>query len=113
MNKSPQLDDEILQTLRDVLEADFPQLIETFVRDSANHLERIEQALEAQDSDTVRRAAHSFKGSASNVGAQQLATLCQAVEDGGRAARLDEVPERLEAVRNEREAVIPLLQGYI
>lgn len=74
------LDSETLNTLKQVMEDDFGLLIETFKQDSADRLKKLYEVIQGTDADLIRRAAHSFKGSSSNIGAQQLSTMCATLE---------------------------------
>nr|WP_194718610.1 Hpt domain-containing protein [Pseudomonas typographi] len=60
------------------MEGEYLLLLDTFLEDSAARLAHLRQAREAQD---LGQAAHSFKGSSSNMGAWQLAQLCQELEE--------------------------------
>ncbi len=80
MSVEPQLDNDILSTLRDVMGDDFPLLLDTFVRDSRERLQSLGACVQAGDSDGLRRGAHSFKGSSSNIGAVRLAEACRVME---------------------------------
>ncbi len=82
MNANQHLDYDALNALKDVMEDDFGFLIQTFLQDSSNRLASFNALLSSEpfDSDAIRRTAHSFKGSCSNLGALHLATLCSAVE---------------------------------
>ncbi|TGG95972.1 Hpt domain-containing protein [Natronospirillum operosum] len=73
------LDAAVLAELQLIMGDDFALLLQTFSDDSVQRL----QALEAtrEDVDALRRAAHSFKGSASNVGAVALARSCLELEN--------------------------------
>ena len=55
-------------------------------------------ALEVKDTDGLAGAAHSLKGSCSNLGASGLRDLCQQIENHGRSGSLDEVFKLLESV---------------
>jgi two-component system sensor histidine kinase/response regulator len=43
----------------------------------------LHQALVAGDSDTLKKVAHSLKGSAGNVGAEDVSQLCRQIEEAG------------------------------
>jgi HPt (histidine-containing phosphotransfer) domain-containing protein len=51
-------------------------LIGSFVQDTADRLERLESAANANELGGVRREAHSVKGSSRQMGAQHVADLC-------------------------------------
>lgn len=95
------LDREILQTLQEVMEGQFPELINTFVNDSEERIRNLQKALATRDQETVRRQAHSFKGSCNNLGAVRLAELCQVMEDGGREGKLDGLEHELVNIQQE------------
>lgn len=97
------LDAHLLQELKMVMGADFPLLLDTFERDSRQRLLHVQQACDQADFEGLRHTAHSFKGSSGNLGAQQLANLCQTIETAAREqdlaavqAALAPLPEALE-----------------
>lgn len=59
------IDHKVLSDLREVMEDGYPQLLETFLEDSER---RLSQLHEAKDAAELGLAAHSFKGSSSNMG---------------------------------------------
>ena len=75
------LDDEALRELEVVMGDDFAKLLQTFASDSVVRIAAIQQAAAAADSEALRCAAHSFKGSSGNMGACQLSELCRQIED--------------------------------
>ena len=80
MNVTQHLDYDALNSLKDVMEDEFGFLIETFIQDSNDRLEKLHSLIGGNDQDAIRRASHSFKGSCSNLGALRLANLCAAIE---------------------------------
>lgn len=95
------LDTAVLETLRDVMEDEYSLLLETFLADSEERLRLlIENTLDA-DAQAMRLAAHSFKGSCSNMGAVLLASLCKELEELARRERLDDVAPLLEQIQRE------------
>ena len=113
MNSVNHLDRGVLDTLQEVMEDDFPVLIETFLKDSAERISSLQRALATVDSDAVRRAAHSFKGRCSNLGVLRLAELCQEVEDRGRAGELAGLERQLVDIQQEFSQVKTLLQALV
>ncbi|HWV11452.1 MULTISPECIES: Hpt domain-containing protein [unclassified Pseudomonas] len=95
------LDSTVLASLQDVMEAEYPVLLDTFLADSEERLRLLHVAADAGDAQALRLAAHSFKGSCSNMGAPMLAGLCKQLEEFGRREQLDEVPELIEQVERE------------
>ncbi|WP_119394995.1 Hpt domain-containing protein [Salinibius halmophilus] len=78
------LDQALLDELKLVLEDEFVDLISAFIDDSNERMKLIRQQFEQQDWTQLSRTAHSFKGSAGNIGAQVLADMCMALEDNAR-----------------------------
>ncbi|VVN96111.1 hypothetical protein PS718_02281 [Pseudomonas fluorescens] len=72
-----QVDREVLDTLREVMEGNYPDLLDTFLSDSEIRLRDLQKTADAK---VLSEVAHSFKGSASNMGAVRLAALCQELE---------------------------------
>lgn len=95
------LDGAVLAVLQDVMEDEYPLLLQTFLSDSQARLSDLERALEARDGEAVRQAAHTFKGSCSNMGAQLMADLCKQLEVQGKAGNLEVVPGLIEQLRRE------------
>lgn len=80
MNVTHHLDYDALNSLKDIMEDEFGFLIDTFIQDSSDRLEKLHALIGSEDVDGIRRASHSFKGSCSNLGALHLAHLCAVVE---------------------------------
>lgn len=95
------LDDSVLNTLRDVMEDEYPTLLEVFLKDSDERIYALHQWVTPRDGSrdslqpilsdpldlkTLGMTAHSFKGSSSNMGAVQLADLCRQLEELARSA---------------------------
>ena len=74
------LDNELLAELKEIMEDDFGELLETFLTESAKQMNAVSTSLLAGESDQLRRAAHSLKGSCGNIGASQLQAHCAELE---------------------------------
>jgi len=83
------LDDEILDPtvingLRELRQPGEPdplaEVAELFIGDTPPRLQQIETALKNRDFQNLAALAHSLKGSASNLGAKQMANLCLKLE---------------------------------
>ena len=72
------IDHKVLSDLQEVMEDGYLQLLETFLEDSEK---RLDQLHGAKDAGELGLAAHSFKGSSSNMGAVGLADLCSQLEE--------------------------------
>jgi PAS domain S-box-containing protein len=77
------------------------ELIDIFLSEVPKRLESIEQALQSGDAEGVQAAAHTLKGMAGNLGADQLTQLSSLLEQAGINGELDECAELFEEVRVE------------
>lgn len=105
------LDYDTLKTLKQVMEGDFGLLIETFKQDSNERLKKLHDVIQGSDADLIRRAAHSFKGSSSNIGAPQLSALCAALEKKALAGNLKDLEKDLQQIEQEFFLVQSLLDS--
>lgn len=105
------LDGAVLAVLQDVMEDEYPLLVQTFLDDSLTRLGELGRALLTRDPEAVRQAAHTFKGSCSNMGAGLMAELCKQLEQHGRAGKLDEMSALLEQLQHEFDIVRILLES--
>lgn len=105
------LDQNVLASLLDVMGEEYPVLLDTFLVDSEERQRHIHEAMAAADAQALRLAAHSFKGSCSNMGAPMLAGLCKQLEEAARRERLDEAPTLVEQIGREFAIVRILLKS--
>jgi HPt (histidine-containing phosphotransfer) domain-containing protein len=90
------LDDDVLSTLQSIMEDQYPVLLDTFLQDSEKLLVRLHAARSVQ---ALGEAAHTLKGSSSNMGAQALADLCRQLEERAQQLPLrglDDLVNRIE-----------------
>jgi HPt (histidine-containing phosphotransfer) domain-containing protein len=80
------LDARTLRQLKDLGGDDDPDFLPSVLRSFLEHLgvaiADLEAAVARQDAASLKRVAHSLKGSAGNVGAKTLAARCADVERG-------------------------------
>lgn len=107
------LDSQLVLELKQLLGDDFPDLVETFLKDSALRIEELELTIESTVAEDVRYAAHSFKGSSLNLGALRLSELCRHLEDMALQGRLYRSNECLERIKVEYSQVADELQAYL
>jgi HPt (histidine-containing phosphotransfer) domain-containing protein len=77
-------------------------IVDIFLEDASTGIRTARRLLANGDADALERAAHTLKGSCTNIGAQQLANVFADIEDRAEEGRLDGLEERIE------EAVIQL-----
>jgi HPt (histidine-containing phosphotransfer) domain-containing protein len=97
----------VLSNLQDVMEGEYPTLIDTFLSDSEQRLEQLHHALSTQapSVDELTMAAHSFKGSSGNMGALRLAELCGQLEERTQRRELADAEEWVHKIEREFAAV--------
>lgn len=98
---SDHLDPAVLANLQDVMGEEYPVLLDTFLADSDERLRLIRQAAANSDAQGLWQAAHSFKGSCSNMGAPLLAELCRSLEEAGRREQLEALDVQVEQLERE------------
>jgi len=78
------LDQHALDAIRDMESPDMPdvleQIVEVYLEHGQNQVNSLAEAIEASDIETQNRIAHNLKSSSANLGAHDLAALCQTLE---------------------------------
>ena len=102
---------ESLRSLREPGEADpVAELAALFMKDTPPRLEAIKAAVLASNATALRESAHSLKGTASNLGARRLASLCAKVETLAKAGDVAEAAQCLPQVADEYQQVCFVLE---
>ena len=96
------LDQTVLSALQDVMEDEFPMLLDIFLADSDQRLHQLHRAVGAQDLILV---AHTFKGSSSNMGAIRLAQLCGQLEERAHKRQLAGIETLVSEIDREYQQV--------
>ena len=74
----------ILNELKELMEDDFADLVNTYLSDAPQYLLQIHDAIKSSDSEVLRAAAHTLKSSSANMGALPLSALAKSLEMLGR-----------------------------
>ena len=83
-----------LQNLRDLGGAEFlAEVVDVFLADAPALIASLRSSLERQDTEELRRAAHTLKSNGSTLGATAFAELCRTVEQRAKDGRLDGVSQ--------------------
>jgi len=88
-------------------------VIGAYLLDAPVRLAQLRSAAEAGDYLTLRKAAHAMKSSSANVGAEQLAALCKALETIGREDTVDGAECLLDEVESQIPRVLAALQNTL
>jgi HPt (histidine-containing phosphotransfer) domain-containing protein len=109
------IDATVLAGLRGLQQPGTPdllgRLIELFLDDAAPRLASLAQAVAQGDARALERQAHTLKGSSANIGARQLARLCEDLEMLGRSGELGRAPGVLTQLEAEFDRVRAALRA--
>ena len=86
--------------------------ISNFIRNAPATLAELEAAHRRGDVDEVAALAHRLKGSAWNLGALRVGSLCERLENEARAHELVEVDAQLDGVRSAYDDAARALRAY-
>jgi HPt (histidine-containing phosphotransfer) domain-containing protein len=84
-----------------------------FLEDTPLRIAELEQSLAAGDAAKFTRAAHSIKGSSSNLGAAALRTVAEKLEHHARTQGLDGTAHALAEIKREFERARAELATYL
>jgi PAS domain S-box-containing protein len=91
-----------LQNLRDLGGVEFlAEVVDVFLADAPALITSLRSSLERQDTEELRRAAHTLKSNGSTLGAAAFAELCRTVERHAKEGRLDGVSPLLDRIEQE------------
>jgi HPt (histidine-containing phosphotransfer) domain-containing protein len=104
------LDARVIENLREIGGQEMiSELAEMFLDDARSAIDTLKEAVEGGDARTVRRAAHTLKGSSGNMGAGGMARVCARLEEVGAANDLVDAPGLLARLEEEFDRVYPAL----
>jgi len=91
-----------LKHLRDLGGDEFiAEVVDIFLADSPALIASLRSALERQDTEELRRAAHTLKSNGATFGAAAFAELCRSAEQHAKEGRLDGVSQLLDRIEHE------------
>jgi HPt (histidine-containing phosphotransfer) domain-containing protein len=96
------LEADALQNLRDIGGEDFLiEVVDVFLADAPALITSLCRSLEHQDTEELRRAAHTLKSNGSTLGATAFANLCRTLEQHAKDGRLDGVSPLVDQIEQE------------
>ena len=111
----PPLDPTVLADLRALGGEDDPEFLNRaigcFLRDTPKRLGVVRDAVGQGNARGLEQAAHSLKGSCSNIGARQMVALCLALEERGRAGSVKGAETLLAPLDNAFARVREVIEG--
>lgn len=102
-----------LQELKEIMEDEFNELVTVYISDGKKQIESLQQAIESESAEDVRRIAHTLKGSSSNLGITGLAEQCKTLEHNAADAQLQNAVELLEKINIEYEVIKNTLEEML
>lgn len=95
-----------LAQLREVMEGEYIDLLQTYLDNAPKELGRIHNGLWSQDYSAITLAAHTLKGSSSNIGAVRLAQMFKELEHASKQQQpFGVIGEAFERIQYEYQQV--------
>jgi HPt (histidine-containing phosphotransfer) domain-containing protein len=87
------------EALKDAMGADFiTELVQAYFDETPQLLSKLQNALDRQDCDGFRLAAHSIKSTSNSFGALEFGALAKDLEMMGRQGNLDGAADKVETL---------------
>ena len=102
-----------LNELKEILEDEFPLLVNTYIQDVDQRMAKLRSAIDAADSALVKAEAHALKGSSRNLGVNPLGELFARLEAMGKSGELSEARDLLPAIEQELTRAQDFLRAQI
>ena len=109
-NPEHHVDIGALQDLKEIMESEYATLINTFVLDSSSKIEELAGAIASRDADSLRKIAHSLKGSSSNICAGALSEFARQLEFMGKEGKTEGAAAVLAQLKVEFDVVRSILE---
>jgi CheY-like chemotaxis protein len=87
------------------------ELAETLIEECPSRIKELEQSLAKQDSERVRRAAHTLKGAVAVFGAKEVFATAEEIELEGQEGRLSTVAQLLDQLRTQSDRLMEALRA--
>lgn len=99
--------------LEEIMEDEFPELIQVFIADSDPRISSMNIALDEKNALELKEIAHSFKGASSNLSALPLAEMCFKIEEKARDTNFEGISALITEVDVEYQSVKAILLSLI
>lgn len=117
MPEIPIIEAEAIENLRALNPGDndefLKEIVAIYLEDTPQRIAELETSLAAGDVGTFTRAAHSIKGSSSNLGASRLRAAAETLEHGSKKNGLTGVEAGIVTVKLEFAAAEAALRIYL
>jgi HPt (histidine-containing phosphotransfer) domain-containing protein len=88
------------------------ELVDAFCADTSERLHRLREAVAHTNAQAIRKEAHSIKGSALQMGADAMASLCQEIELAAASGLVQGFGRPMDALHRSFDAVQRLMIAY-
>lgn len=105
----PSIDQRKVDELREIIEEGLDELIDDFLEHTPAELDKIQQAVDADDIDQIYRLTHTLKSSSGNIGMALLSELCRLMEYQARHGELKDAMKQVDGMRDEFDNLRRLL----
>ena len=102
-----------INSLREATGEVFDMILDTYMKDAQKNVESMIVSSQSHDTDELLRLTHTLKGSSRNVGASELADLCESLEKDLRNGEHSDLDQRVTNISTSFENTLPLLQTYL
>jgi len=99
------LDQIIFDELKELMDGDIGEIVELYINDSREQIAQLKTSVDGGDIDGMVSIAHTLKSSSANLGAMQLADMCEKMENDGRNNSLKNPASLLSDIVNELSRV--------
>jgi HPt (histidine-containing phosphotransfer) domain-containing protein len=100
------IDSSALLELKEMLEDEFDDLINTYIRDADQKMAQLPNLIEAGDFAEVRHLSHSLKGASINIGIMRFGELCHQLESAAHNQNSSNFDEYFAKMKSEFEWVV-------
>ena len=100
------VDPDAMNNLKDLLGDGYGRFLDLFTDKTKELTVALQQAVDARDAPALAAAAHALKGSAGNLGATELLTLTQRLEQKGRNIDFRDIDRLVEEIWNSQRHVL-------
>ena len=106
------LDTAKLAELKELMGEDFYGLLDTYLSGSQDRIDALQAAVQNSDIKSVIQAAHSLKGTSSNLGALYLAKLCDELARQAQQDKNNNLIDKIDLIVKEYQEVRASLQTF-
>ena len=100
-----------LEQLKEVMEDEFGMLTEMFADDSKTLVDTIITSALTKESEALRIAAHTLKGSSSNMCATSMSLICEKIELKAKEADFDGIDNLVVELKTIQPKVVEILKS--